>query len=77
MDLMGLQNKLDAYSARDKELAARQEAATTDRQRFELERMRRLVQLAISGLLDQAKRDVSRDRDRETERGAVRSQTAA
>lgn len=77
MDLKGLQNKIEAYSARDKELVARQEAATTDRQRFELERMRRLVQLAIAGLLDSVKREVSRDHERQAERAPIRSQTAA
>lgn len=77
MDLTALQSKIEGYRAREEELIARQKVAKTDRQRFELERMRRLVQIVIAGLLDRAKKEVSRDYGGRTERAPVRSQTAA
>lgn len=77
MDLMTLQNSIEEYRAREEAIVTRQKTATTDRQRFELERMRRLIQVVIVGLLDRTKREISRDHSGRTERAPVRSQTAA
>ena len=61
MDITELQEKIEHYRVLENEVVARQNAATTDAVRFECERMRRLIQVAVSGLLDIARRASSRD----------------
>jgi len=51
MDIATLELKIAEYQARDDELVARLSAATNDTQRFDIERMRRLVQVALSGFV--------------------------
>jgi hypothetical protein len=77
MNITELHSKIEEYRAREEELVVRQAAATTDGQRLEIERMRRILQVAALGLLDSAKREMSRVHAGRTERPAVRSQAAA
>ncbi len=77
MDITELQKKIDHYRAQEAEVIARQQLATTDAQRFELERMLRFIQVTVMSLLDSTKRESSRDHTGRVERPAVRSQAAA
>ncbi|CAL80040.1 hypothetical protein BRADO6415 [Bradyrhizobium sp. ORS 278] len=58
MDLKNLQTAYDDFNKRDAELVARQELATTDRERYLLERLRR-------GLLVHLEATVQEESDRD------------
>ena len=77
MDITELQEKIEHYRVLENEVVTRQNAATTDAARFECERMRRLIQVAVSGLLDSVKRELSRDHTGRVEHQVVRSQARA
>ncbi len=47
MDIKTLQDAYNEFNTRDAELVARQNAATTDALRFELERMRRILLIKL------------------------------
>jgi hypothetical protein len=51
--------------------------AATDTQRFEIERMRRLTQVAAFGLLSSAKKELARDHAGHGAGAAIRSQATA
>jgi hypothetical protein len=77
MDITELQEKIEHYRVLENEVVARQNAATTDAARFQCERMRRLIQVVVSGLLESAKRESSRGHTGRVEHQAVRSQARA
>jgi len=52
MDIKELEAKIKEFQAREEELIARQGAATSDRQRFELERLRRFNEISFESFLE-------------------------
>ena len=77
MDIKELQEKIEYYRVLENEVVSRQAGAITDAVRFECERMRRLIQVVVSGLLESAKRELSRDHTGRVEHQVVRSQARA
>lgn len=77
MDIKELQEKIEYYRALESEVVSRQAGAISDAVRFECEHMRRLIQVVVAGLLDSAKRELSRDHAGHVERQAIRSQARA
>jgi hypothetical protein len=63
MDITELQQKIEHYRAFEDEVIARQAAATTDKQRFEFERMRRIIAVLVFSLLARAKDELRGDRE--------------
>jgi hypothetical protein len=51
MDIQLMQTAFDDFNARDAALAGRQNAAVTDAQRFELERMRRILLVKLEATI--------------------------
>jgi hypothetical protein len=59
MTLEELKAKIEEYDAKEADIRRRLEVATTDRQRWELERMLRLTQITGMGFVNWAEREVS------------------
>ncbi len=59
MTLEELKAKIEEYDAKEADILRRLEVATTDRQRWELERMLRLTQITGMGFVNWAEREVS------------------
>jgi hypothetical protein len=54
MDITELQKKIEHYRALEDDVIARQAAATTDKQRFEYERMRRIITVLVFSIMANA-----------------------
>lgn len=74
MNLTELQKAYADYYARDEALVARQEASTSDRQRFELEQMRRFLLVRLTATIQG---EFTRDFIGEVERASAGQQRAA
>jgi hypothetical protein len=61
MDITALQKKIEHYRALEDDVIAQQVAATTDKQRFEFERMRRIITVLVFSLLARARNEVRFD----------------
>jgi hypothetical protein len=70
MDLTALQKKIEHYRALEGDVIARQAVATTNKQRFEFERMRRIITVLVFSLLATARNQSGGVRELEEGRAA-------
>lgn len=77
MDIATIMSKAEEYRLQDIELCRRGAAATSDAERLEIERMRRISQVAMLGFLSNAKGKFVRDDARRDHGAPVRSEARA
>lgn len=77
MSIEKLKARIEHYNAMEADVIARKDAATTDAQRLELERMHRFIQVATFAATDRLLRETSRDHAGRPERPTARPQDTA